>query len=516
MVMAGTGEINCLRRLRVAHGQFGEGVTYGTHLASHMALGILFVGSGLFTLGSSDCAVAAMLLAFYPAFPSTSTENRAHLQAYRHLWTLAVEPRCLQVKDVDTNEPVFLPVRLRLIDLKTNTIRSKALVAPTLIPEIKLIDSIQIDSPRYWTFNLNLSSSSSSTNSIHLINFLKNGTIFVKRRTGHLSYAQDPRGIRSIFTRSKSETGSSVFDLGEMSRYLNLNASGLRDFVEAFSDDNLSIEAVRHLCLPSKTIGGGGEVMIPSAFEAFSASVLLECLTRDKKDTIGVYQAIYQAYYRLFPDTSSSSTTFTTNLTSITPISSSRPNHLTLLGLEQLQFLIQFYSEGTYKTLFGKQKGSKSNSSSSSSSSASVIKEPLIQPDFIKHIRRKLQSTSILPTSESNSTTMTTTITLEQYFSNGIWPTSREEVGRLSIYLINHSVPSLVDLIILKELVQTTYLSGKVVAEEGEGGERGEEESKEGIKLLMRSIGKKLTLEGGKSWSWDWGNYIVDIWLKNL
>lgn len=42
MIMAGTGEVNVLRRLRVAHGLFSEGVTYGSHLASHMALGLLF------------------------------------------------------------------------------------------------------------------------------------------------------------------------------------------------------------------------------------------------------------------------------------------------------------------------------------------------------------------------------------------------------------------------------------------------------------------------------------------
>ncbi|KPV72071.1 uncharacterized protein RHOBADRAFT_1384, partial [Rhodotorula graminis WP1] len=166
MVMAGTGELNVLRRLRVAHGMFSEGVTYGSHLATHMALGLLFLGQGKHTLGNSDAAIAALLLALYPAFPSSPTENRAHLQAYRHLWVLAVEPRYLEARDVETGEPVFLPIRLRLAATpddaapvppstaaKTDA-QAKQLVAPTLLPNLALIETIQVDSPRYWPFAL--------------------------------------------------------------------------------------------------------------------------------------------------------------------------------------------------------------------------------------------------------------------------------------------------------------------------------------------------------------------------
>lgn len=124
---------------------------------------------------------------------------------------------------------------------------------------------------------------------------LKMSAILGRRRTGHLSYAQDPRGIRSIFTRSKSETGSSVYDFGETAKMLNPSAAGLRDFVAAFSDDSEAIAATEQLCVPPNLDRP------PTAFEAFCASVLLECLTKDKRDTSSVYHSIYHANSLLSP-----------------------------------------------------------------------------------------------------------------------------------------------------------------------------------------------------------------------
>ncbi|GJN93756.1 hypothetical protein Rhopal_006813-T1 [Rhodotorula paludigena] len=382
MVMAGTGEINVLRRLRVAHGLFSEGVTYGSHLATHMALGLLFLGQGQYTLGNSDAAVAALLLALYPALPATATENRAHLQAYRHLWVLAVEPRYLEARDVDTHEPVFLPVRLRLaaepdqlVGAKPE-VRAKQLVAPTLLPNLRLIDTIQIDSPRYWTFSLRL-----SANATHLARFLTDSTLHVKRRTGHLSYAQDPRGIRSIFTRSKSETGSAVLDFGETARMLvpsvasssssSVNgSSSLRDFVQAFSGDAEAIALTQALCRSPDAMPGP-----PSAFEAFAASVLLECLTKDKRDVAQVYHTMHEAYR------------------AVEAFSRGGDGPLALIQAADIRFVVDFYRRGTFKTLFSKPASTSSSSSKSSTSSGgSVSREPLLHPAFIDHVASSLSA----------------------------------------------------------------------------------------------------------------------------
>lgn len=114
MVMAGTGDIIVLRRLRALHGRDDTTTSYGSHLAAHLAIGALFLGSGTATFGTTDLAVAALLVAFYPLFPANVQDNRSHLQAFRHFWVLATEPRCLVTKDLVTNQPLNLPILIRL------------------------------------------------------------------------------------------------------------------------------------------------------------------------------------------------------------------------------------------------------------------------------------------------------------------------------------------------------------------------------------------------------------------
>ena len=81
-------------------GSFSNVVTYGSHVATHMALGFLFLGGGRLSLGTSPQAIAALICACYPKFPTHSNDNRYHLQALRHLYILAAEPRLLIPKEL--------------------------------------------------------------------------------------------------------------------------------------------------------------------------------------------------------------------------------------------------------------------------------------------------------------------------------------------------------------------------------------------------------------------------------
>ncbi|KAJ2390434.1 Anaphase-promoting complex subunit 1, partial [Coemansia sp. RSA 2559] len=102
LVMAGSGDIEVMRRLRALHGISGNR-SYGNHMASHMALGVLFLGGGArFTVSRSNESIALLVIAFFPRFPQHYSDNREHLQAWRHLWALCVEPRCLIVRDAST------------------------------------------------------------------------------------------------------------------------------------------------------------------------------------------------------------------------------------------------------------------------------------------------------------------------------------------------------------------------------------------------------------------------------
>lgn len=79
MIMAGTGDVECFRILRVLRKRFEHDMHYGYNMAIHMSLGFLFLGSGAFTFSRNDLAIAALLCSLYPVFPSNPSDNRYHL-----------------------------------------------------------------------------------------------------------------------------------------------------------------------------------------------------------------------------------------------------------------------------------------------------------------------------------------------------------------------------------------------------------------------------------------------------
>lgn len=171
-VMAGTGDLEVFKRLRSMHGRDDGDTPYGSHLAAHLAIGALFLGGGTFTFGTSNLAVASLLVAFYPLFPSSVHDNKSHHQAFRHFWALAAEPRCLIARDIDTGQPILVPTTITLRNGETIERH-----APTLVPELHDINTITTNSPEHWNLTLDL-----ANNDEHLASFRANQTIFVRRR----------------------------------------------------------------------------------------------------------------------------------------------------------------------------------------------------------------------------------------------------------------------------------------------------------------------------------------------
>lgn len=149
MVMAGTGDLSVLRIVRHLRRRVNPAssatVTYGSHLAMHMALGLLFLGGGRLTLSSSPPAVAAMLCAFFPKFPTHSNDNRYHLQAFRHLYVLAVEPRLMIPRDILSETACYTNLTVILTDDTVKTMK-----APCMLPELRTVKRIEINDERYW------------------------------------------------------------------------------------------------------------------------------------------------------------------------------------------------------------------------------------------------------------------------------------------------------------------------------------------------------------------------------
>ncbi|KAL8706831.1 MAG: hypothetical protein Q9201_000170 [Fulgogasparrea decipioides] len=171
-VMAGTGDLNVFRRLRALHGRTDAETPYGSHLAAHLAIGVLFLGGGTYSFGTSNKAVASLLCAFYPLFPTSVLDNKSHLQAFRHFWVLATEARCLVVRDIDTHRPLPLPVTVNL----RNGL-PLPMTAPCLLPELNTIATIVTSDQAYWPVSVNL-----ADNPSHLSAFQRHQIIHVRRR----------------------------------------------------------------------------------------------------------------------------------------------------------------------------------------------------------------------------------------------------------------------------------------------------------------------------------------------
>ncbi|WRT68383.1 uncharacterized protein IL334_005359 [Kwoniella shivajii] len=407
MVMSGTGELSVLRRLRVSHGQEGAGVTYGSHMAMHMALGMLFLGRGHYTLGNSNLAIAVMSISFFPRFLNSPGDNKSYPQAFRHLWALAVEPRCLIAKDIDTLETVYLPVKLRL---KENTIiRQQSLISPTLISPFENIVSIEVDSPRYWPITYDLS----NTNSQDKWNLIKTRTIYVKRKLGFLDYNSDPKGNRSIFVRAGSMTGIDLhYDLISHSSPPTINSLEAQNLIKAHSGQS-------NLISLSKLFNHHSNQL-----DEFIRTISLECLSLDKPHLISIYLSMFMT---LKKDGS-------------------------IEDLNQLGFMKSFYSD-----IYDKTFASSGSGSGSGSSSNAEKRFALIRPSFVSSLLRSLTSTS----SENEESI------IASYLTEDSTPSS-EEIGNkdgksLSRWILKNRVPPLPLLQLMRNKVRQSAIDRDVL-----------------------------------------------------
>ncbi|GAB0495351.1 hypothetical protein MMPV_006651 [Pyropia vietnamensis] len=256
IVAAGSGDIGVLRTLRrlrkrrPSRGTFAVR-TYGHHMAGSMAVGLLTLGGCCQTLGTSNEAVAALVLAAYPSLPTAPDDNRVHLQAWRHLYVLAAVPRCVEAVDVDTGRAVAVPLAvgvrsraLRGVGAEGNPVAndgtggsddgtlviSTPLTAPCLLPEPAAVASVGVASPRYWPATIAgaplrrwlAAAGAGATGTCGRIGgdwaapqpHPRRLVLYVKRRAGHLPHAADPAGVRGVLARSVGVMRTAVAAVG--------------------------------------------------------------------------------------------------------------------------------------------------------------------------------------------------------------------------------------------------------------------------------------------------------------
>ncbi|GAB6031587.1 Anaphase-promoting complex subunit 1 [Chamberlinius hualienensis] len=168
-VMAGTGDLEVLRLCRHLHARIGQ-----THCQ----------------------------------FPTHSNDNRYHLQALRHLYVLAVEPRLIIPRDIENGQPCYIHMSVKFKSTKWYDETLMPVKAPKLLPHLELLSEVCVDDSRYWPVSFR-----SDKNWKVLKSCLENdGTVYVRRRTGCLSYVEDPNGYRSLLAQSlvKGKSGKWV------------------------------------------------------------------------------------------------------------------------------------------------------------------------------------------------------------------------------------------------------------------------------------------------------------------
>ncbi|KAI9251753.1 hypothetical protein BDA99DRAFT_487023 [Phascolomyces articulosus] len=193
MVVAGTGNLELLERLKQLHSRIHGNVNYGNHMAAHMAMGLLFAGLGGYTLKTTNEAIAGLLTAFYPFYPISPDDNRYSLQAFRHLWTLALDVRWLTPFDVDTVKPCRVPLRLTVykdepwLPENERQVKEIRVIAPTVMPTYTLVKSIQLDSPRYLPICVQMDDAGTYQKSV-----LDSGILCIQRRPSRMTHDEFP------------------------------------------------------------------------------------------------------------------------------------------------------------------------------------------------------------------------------------------------------------------------------------------------------------------------------------
>ncbi|XP_058810342.1 anaphase-promoting complex subunit 1 isoform X2 [Phymastichus coffea] len=201
LVMAGTGNLELIRvcrHIRERVGPTNSVVTYGSHVATHMALGFLVLGGGAYTLSNDPTSVAALIISLFPKFPIHSNDNRYHLQALRHFYVLATQPRLLLPKDIDTKQFCYVNVRLTFESISQKEGQKIILKAPCLLPQLDRLNKIEVDDDRYWRIIFE-----KGRNFDQLTKILEDNCVLdVKQRAGCLSRVEDPQGFRTLLAQT--------------------------------------------------------------------------------------------------------------------------------------------------------------------------------------------------------------------------------------------------------------------------------------------------------------------------
>ncbi|EDO16379.1 hypothetical protein Kpol_1051p28 [Vanderwaltozyma polyspora DSM 70294] len=156
---------------------------FSKYISTSLSLGFLFLGSGQYGLKTSDIeSVAYLIISVLPTYMAPY-----HLSEIKHFWSLCVDPRCLVLKDVHTEEPINnIQLEVYVKQDKRNPVQKKQLVSPCLLPDLTKIGGIRIENPDYYPFEVQFSEDITATD------YFKNGiVVYLQKREKENYYDED-------------------------------------------------------------------------------------------------------------------------------------------------------------------------------------------------------------------------------------------------------------------------------------------------------------------------------------
>jgi len=259
MVLAGTGDLDAFRLLKILRWPCTDDIYYGSHLAYGTAIGLLFLGGGSCTLGRDPKDIAALIMAFYPRFPYSTSDNQYHLQALRNLYALAVKNRELKAIDVDTGESVFAPIE---VHFSKDSLGPIHLTAPCLLVNTdEKPCELRVVSKQHYPVTIAFDKHVGSK------------IFFVKRRNACLYDGEHPHSHRSFLMQADKLQGRDPLEL-----------------IAPFTDDRRVLAFAKHFC----------DFCEPETRKHFSrpsiaqfcSQVLHECFLRDTQQALPLYLAL--------------------------------------------------------------------------------------------------------------------------------------------------------------------------------------------------------------------------------
>ncbi|CCF56181.1 hypothetical protein KAFR_0A07470 [Kazachstania africana CBS 2517] len=171
---------------------------YGKYMATSMAIGFLFLGSGQYALKTSDLeSVAYLILATLPLYMEPYS-----VQELKHFWSLSVESRCLIVKNAVTeaainNVPIEITVKVNGEDMD---VEKRKLSTPCLLPDVRDLISLKIKMDKYYPLEITFDDEMSA------LDFFSNGTvIYIQPKHQYKNTFENMDEIRTVLTNKMDD-----------------------------------------------------------------------------------------------------------------------------------------------------------------------------------------------------------------------------------------------------------------------------------------------------------------------